>query len=1049
MKTRNANRFKQLGKISILALVMAFIAGCGDDADNISTTTNEGVVQTNLKASFVGRVEDALGNPLVGASIQLFANTTYEATTDLNGQYSIEVDMGGVVAASGGGASTTGATTYNDEGGDIDREFPMIVSSTGMASFRQIVEFNGTVGHTNGSGVVALISQIGNAIPLTVMQPYVKDFKFTVYAGSSPAADALVTLVPNGYPHANSSADNASYYAKTAVQLIADDKGVVTVSETDKVVAGAEFDVYVAPYDADKDGVYEYNASFSNKVFDLRILHHLSTSLLNYGLDSEGAVTVVQTEFAPSIYLQDGTNDLEVVYSSIWNNTLIPVTQASDLTFTIMFNRPVSPIGSGSIAGVGDVPLFSLTGKGDAPIPYTVTNTGNYLFVVTPDMALTPQNNTYNLTVNAASATSFNGGANATVALNQDFNIHDPTAMLTSAITPGLDIDDNTSYKADWDGFLVGAPSKTNPYTPSAVMYKANGHIKFSWAVDATATEYQIWSKDSANNPVWVKVEDIAGVTVNYTYNDGQFIEAVVQGIFTSAQYDNADDSLKTDTQAFFNSNTVQFVVTSKNINGLVLDPNFDTTIAGLSISDTWGPEVTAGAGWDATATTYTAATLCDAMGVNIAVDEPLKDVTLATTLASGTYGAKAAGSCATVKAVYWTDIDINADGSYPSNRGFIRLDLAPVVTTTTSAAIKALDRAFSVASTAGFAIEDSLSIDFADEGTIEGLYGNQMLQTNGIVAASTSGSTVYWRGAITPGYETVSGTLTSASDFLQNQLLLSDGDNIANGQSSILGEVVSLSAAAGGTLGAYGYQKISFANPLTTPIAPGASVGITSVAGAAGDLGAAADDGADDDRIGNTTLTAGVAIGATILPVDDANDFEADDALIIDFGNADQETVTVISTAVGSITISATVKAHIAGNTVHEPITVTKTTLGWPRVYVSNTTGMMLSTTLTATSALIAAETDTQTVLAILPEDGTSSSVILDDVLIDPNTFKAFTNLTPYTNTSMRTPDSLQVNLLDRSGNDSSKTDVDGDGSADRDQIGYEEVGVAAFATF
>jgi hypothetical protein len=175
-----------------LATVLG-ISGCGDT--NLDSTKQ--TIRSTTKASFAGRVVDVNGDSLSGVDITVFANHKYTTTTDSKGNYMVEVDMGDVVASGGGGSGNTDNSNIGDTQNTLYREFPIEVSKSGYATYRQVIDFEGNIGYTDGSGAVVLLSQVGSALPKTVLYPYVDSFQFTVYAGDAPAAGAVVTL--SGY----------------------------------------------------------------------------------------------------------------------------------------------------------------------------------------------------------------------------------------------------------------------------------------------------------------------------------------------------------------------------------------------------------------------------------------------------------------------------------------------------------------------------------------------------------------------------------------------------------------------------------------------------------------------------------------------------------------------------------------------------------------------------------------------------------------------------------------------------------------------------------
>ena len=202
-------------KSAIAALITAAVATGGLTGCLVETSgdTNQNGIQVQATASFNGRVYDANQTPVSGATVTLWANRAYTTTTDANGNYLIEVELGDVVAAPGGGSNetttsslnTNAATTETESGADIiSRHFAVDIAHPSYADVRHVVDFEGTIGYTDGSGAVVLMEQTGGILPVTTLVPYVDNFSFTVYAGASPAAGAVVTLTEDGNTHSHS-----------------------------------------------------------------------------------------------------------------------------------------------------------------------------------------------------------------------------------------------------------------------------------------------------------------------------------------------------------------------------------------------------------------------------------------------------------------------------------------------------------------------------------------------------------------------------------------------------------------------------------------------------------------------------------------------------------------------------------------------------------------------------------------------------------------------------------------------------------------------------
>ena len=1018
-----------------LAIVAAVgLSACGDT--NVDSTSNDAAAQTvkaSTSASFAGRVVDVNGDGLSGVKVTIRANKPYSTTTDANGNYLVEVALGDVVAAGGGGAGGTDSTGQDTLTGNTDmisRNFPLEISKSGFTTYRQVVNFSGQIGYTDGSGAVVLLSQVGYALPKTVLVPYVDNFEFTVYAGDAPAAGAIVTLDGSANEYAYNTDNDLLDYAQTGYRtFVADAEGKVTITAADKLPANGWYSAFVAPFDADADGTYEYDATRSDPIFNLSSNRQDVTSMIH----DDGTGTLVQTENAPSINLRDRSNDISVVYLSIANVDRIPVAQADDFSITVMLNRPVLEETLANMQG----PLFSLTSNnGNMPVPFSISNTGGYLYTITPDITLDPSRNSYVFRVNDVLA--YAGGVyiydTEYAGAYQSFVIYDPNATMNAAIVPGLDIGENNTYKVDYNRFLTGDMSTANPLTADTTQGGFyNDDLKISFMADPAATDYHVWVKDS-NSP-WVNVDD-AGGWVNLTYNDGQAIEATINNVFSQgfAGGEFVDQNATPNFQeALLNGNAMQVVVMPANINGFSTDPNTDSTIAGLTLADNWGPELRSSDQWnfDGTAQTeFGTGTLCDAQGVNIAVGEPLgSSQTLVAEFAAGENGAKAVAgsSCFTVAGVRFTDndlVDPAADSPYPSNFSYIEVDLAPVVATTTSADATAGDNIISVVDNAGFAANDQIRIGDTNE-TLYGFIGSTGLVVNVLGNDEASGGDTYWRGPVANGYSDVTGTLPFNSGTYSQYLSVDSFVDIVAGNARLsTGERVT--GTCPNCFG-WGIDDILLATSPATAIAPGAAVTGYNV---------------NVSGTCNTTLAAPAAIGANTITVAAGTNCADGDPIVIDFGDAaggiELFTITTGGGTVNLILSGNLVNAHGAGETVQERTTwTTAATAGWPRIYVGNTAGIQPGSSITFDNGT---DTDTLGVVSVI-----NGYVFLDGIPEDAaNTPFAFVAADDWSNNSSRGADALEVQVLDRSGNNSDATDTDGDGNGNFDQIGYEEVGGA-----
>jgi len=1031
-----------------LAIVAALgLSACGDtNVDAPNSSAADQTIKASTSASFAGRVVDVNGDALSGVTVTIRANKAYTTTTDAKGNYLVEVALGDVVAAGGGGAGGTDSTGQDTLTGNTDmisRNFPLEISKSGFTTYRQVVNFSGQIGYTDGSGAVVLLSQVGYALPKTVLVPYVGNFEFTVYAGDAPAAGAVVTLDGSANEYAYNTDNDLLDYAQTGYRtFVADAEGKVTITAADKLPANGWYSAFVAPFDADADGTYEYDATRSDPIFNLSSNRQDVTSLIH----DDGTGTLVQTEFEPSINLRDGSNDISVVYLSIANVDSIPVAQADDFSITVMLNRPVLEETLANMQG----PLFSLTSNnGNMPVPFSISNTGGYLYTITPDITLDPSRNSYVFRVNDALA--YAGGVyiydTEYAGAYQSFVIYDPNATMNAAIVPGLDIDENNTYKVDYNRFLTGDMSTANPLTADTTQGGFyNDDLKISFMADPAATDYHVWVKDS-NSP-WVNVDD-AGGWVNLTYNDGQAIEATINNVFSQsfAGGEFVDQNATFYFQeALLNGNAMQVVVMPANINGFSTDPNTDSTIAGLTLADNWGPELRSSGQWnfDGTAQTeFGTGTLCDTQGVNIAVGEPLSSSqTLVAEFATGENGAKAVAgsSCFTVAGVRFTDndlVDPAADSPYPSNFSYIEVDLAPALTDAVTG-----DTIITVADNAGFADNDSIDIGGEVE-TVTGFIAAGQLVISSLGGDVASGSDVYWRGPVQNGYSDVQGSLGAASNNLEFVVGLDDNTGLVVNNSAILGARV-ISAPGTPFLG---FSYATTETVTTKPaVAPGGAVGGYHVGVTAGDDGTLDNDAADADSIASVTVPGGIAAGATVtVTVGSTADMSTGELVAVSFLTDNIREVVAVTVTSGTTFTATFSNTHPAGATVQEISSFTLASpAGFPYVQVSSTSNMQPGSSLTVTDAVDPAQTQTVTVLSAL-----GGSYIVPDSLLRTNVPAPFSSGSTYVNDSSRGADALEVQVLDRSGNNSDATDTDGDGNGNFNQIGYEEVGGASWGVF
>ena len=810
-------------------------------------------------------------------------------------------------------------------------------------------------------------------------------------------------------------------------RFVADEDGVIKVTKDDKLPADGTYFAFAAPYDVlvsdtDEDGVldtgdgiYEYDASTRTQPtggFNLDVQDVTPNQLIHYEYDSTTSTfEITQTENAPSVLLQDALDDIVVVYLSIQNVQNIPIAQAAAFKITVMFNRPVTP----ETIAVAGGPLFTLTGKNGYRIPVTVTNTGNYLYTITPDFTLTAALNQYTFTINQNIFAGYSGGISGS-ALPQNFNIYDPSVTAIAAITPSLNPDQDTSYKIDWNDVLFGYPSVDNPYTKQGI----DGDLPLAWNVldvdgdgHSDAADYEVWMKDSTTTS-W---QQVASGNINFTYNDGLSIEADVtigvDSLFDAWQGE-VNDTPDAGVQPFFAGNLLQVVVMPVNVNRFATDPNTDTTIAGLSLKDNWGPQI-AETGWDNATTGFDdATTRYDAEQVIIAFDEPLANEALTTGL-TGTYGVASASSANfTVSAVRYADQDvIDTDTNEVSNSHII-LDLAPGVTTTLNAEATDGDATIEVADVSNFAIGDALVIGDTDGGTITAFDVSAGTFTVAVNGDAASGSQVYWYGPIGNGYSTTTyGRGTGTVEY--GTLYVDDTGTLA------LPCYISAPSKAQVTAVNAGADTLTVDPTAVDPCTSGVTVTGYNLTNTGVTVNAQPP---DNSTVTLTGSPATIEVGDTLV-------FDLTGDLLVGVVSSIAAAPTYsLSPAVTGLT------GLSAGDTVHERGTAItmEAVAGYPTVAITGvTTGIKPNSAITFTTTDLTP--DTANVIGVY-----GGRLVVDKVFVDDNANRV-AGLGTVTNISSRGADSLHVNVSDRSGNDSDKTDVDGDLAPDFDQIGYEEV--------
>ena len=1066
----------------LILLIPLMVIGCSDDSTKTDTSDNstnieepDNTIESETSVAFVGKVVDPSGNPIPGVSVELLADTTYTATTDVNGNWTINVALGKVVAVGGGGSAPGNDEDYyyyyDDEddqlGNDpdiIERNFPIEYSLTGFGTFRQEADVELTIGYTDGSGAVVLLANYGTVQPTVALHPYVDNFKFMVTAGDQhqPAVGATVYVVAGSEytydPDANDGSTFGDRYEKNSAAFQVDAEGYVNITAAAQLPASTTYYVLGAPYDYDGDGMFEYNTTMTmtgagyyysdNNGYAMLNLDvsDAEYALIHYVYDADGVMAMTQTQVAPTLIYQDQDSDIDVVYCSIDNISTLPIAQAADFAITVIFNRPITQQLLADIGG----PLFVLEGTNGINIPINWTTSNGYVYTVTPQTTLTAALNEYEFYVYGAISAD---GDISDALFCQEFSIYNPDATMLAAITPGIDIEEYTTYKVDWNEIMIGDCTEDNPVGDYTMDYN---DMRISFAKNAATNNYQVWVQ--AGLLPWQEVSF-------YTdYNDGQYIEGyfdipwVFDAWLNDVYYDTSDN------EAWFASQVVKIVVMPENENGFATDPNdidpTDTTFAPLSLADNFGPEVEEGYGflpyYFSADTDFDTNTYYDAEGVLIAVDEPLTDVTLVAEYGADQYGARAcSGSNFIVERAYWADndlVDPDTDEPYPSNRSYIMVDLAPAITTTLSAAAAEDDVLIAVADQMGFALGDRVIIGEEDVDYIYGFNAAGFILDYGLDEDAASGAQVAVVNTIDDGYDSVTGTLYRDSNYWDRYIVVADATGMVGGSSVItepdLGQIdIVYGMASDGT------YRLRLAAAPTAAMAAGDTI-----------EGYDVPTGAPD-----TTLDVEAIPGATTIDVLDVTAFEVDNLVAFQVDTDDDGTVDTWEfrtvTAIDDVEIQLLLSSAVSGAMpVGTGVWVvpagslfeTELAIGWPALRLTNTTasfyGIQPGSSITIDDGT---ESETANITEAYSYNyglGDYWIVVIDAVLEDsedpaaPYTFVAGT---PYVIDSSRGADCLQVNLMDRSGNDSSDTDVDCDGEADFDQIGYEEVDSGDFDVF
>jgi hypothetical protein len=177
-----------------------------------------------------------------------------------------------------------------------------------------------------------------------------------------------------------------------------------------------------------------------------------------------------------------------------------------------------------------------------------------------------------------------------------------------------------------------------------------------------------------------------------------------------------------------------------------------------------------------------------------------------------------------------------------------------------------------------------------------------------------------------------------------------------------------------------------------------------------------------------------------------------AGEVLILSRGLGTEEQVVIQSVDSGTqVTLTAApVNAHPVGDTVLERVSFTTALLrGYPQLTLPTTVavnGIKPNSAITVTDVSAAnLGSDTANIIECYR---TIRVIVVDDLLRDnTNTLYSFAGA-DYAITSSRNPDSLEIQVLDRTGNDSDDTDATGNGVPNGDEIGWSST-AAAFGVF
>ena len=154
----------------LMVLIMAmFLISCGSDDDSTKNTGD--TIENDTSVAFVGKVVTPNGDPMSGVKVELISDTKQTATTDANGNWLINVDLGKIVATPGGGGQETTDNNLGDNPDQIVRNFPVTISQNGFGTYRYEAQFSATIGYTDGTGAVMLLSKTGTVQPTVVLHP--------------------------------------------------------------------------------------------------------------------------------------------------------------------------------------------------------------------------------------------------------------------------------------------------------------------------------------------------------------------------------------------------------------------------------------------------------------------------------------------------------------------------------------------------------------------------------------------------------------------------------------------------------------------------------------------------------------------------------------------------------------------------------------------------------------------------------------------------------------------------------------------------------------